>query len=962
MRLIRLTSRAPLHLRRGLCHARAKTDNTESFWIGRLTEMHKRWEKFVPPMSCHTSRFRNVGNDFCIRYFLIRLKREVIYENSKACTQTIHRSNSALQNIHRSLAKQGRKNLVAAGVVLFFGLVSCGGSGSGKDPQPVTPDPPPVITDPPPVITDPQPVIPDPPPVITDPQPVITDPQPVTPDPPPVITDPPPVIPDPPPEPACLETADFGCIDPTEYQQRLRSLVQAFRSEAGFSNQWGLGAIQADVAYADIALRYGSDVAPGDGQIIGVIDSGIDRSHPVFAGKTVFEQFYNGAVDETGTLGWSHGTAVASVIAGNPSDSYISNARAGRGIAHGADIVMFALPVGSGGRTYRPISLAGLNSVDESSAAIFNSVTGWSHSDRSLDFVNMSLGYSGLIEQYSASDLRLKFGKTVSALAQADRTEKTIFVISAGNANGSQCNAADFVDDPHLCTRTNQSIGSETRVNARSPNILAGLPALLPELRGQVIAVAAVAPDVDSDGDYEIASFSNRCGIAAEWCISAPGVSVRVAYFGPDTNNDSIQVRGVRGMADSSGTSFAAPMVTGSLAVMKHAFRNQLSNTALALRLLDTANNRGLYSDTSVYGRGLLDLGAALSPVGETNVVLGSNVGSSTIALAETVLHSGRALGDGIAHGLSGQEFAVFDGLGAPFWLMLADRVGSASPPLPGAYLNTFMTPDFQPPTTVFLQPDFTMLRKENSTSGDSWHLGLMQGSKIVSGGGYLSLADQALSFSLHRASLRAAAFSTEGMHRQAPTSGTTLSWQPLKQPFEFRGGLIVEQQSMLGSQLAGAFGNISARSMFVGVNWRRQFESWNLHAEVEIGKSYGSARDGMIKNISPLVSSAFALHAHRPLWEGTFSFSTSQPLRIETGKAQMSVPIGRTQQGQVLHRSLSVGLTPTSRQVDTVAQWARSFGNDGTLRLGAIRSHHPGHDASVDADFTILASLSTRF
>ena len=41
---------------------------------------------------------------------------------------------------------------------------------------------------------------------------------------------------------------------------------------------------------------------------------------------------------------------------------------------------------------------------------------------------------------------------------------------------------------------------------------------------------------------------------------------------------------------DANGTSFAAPMVTGALVVMKDFFRDELYNTDLVARLLATAD------------------------------------------------------------------------------------------------------------------------------------------------------------------------------------------------------------------------------------------------------------------------------------------------------------------------------------------------------------------------------------
>ena len=74
--------------------------------------------------------------------------------------------------------------------------------------------------------------------------------------------------------------------------------------------------IGADSAYAYVNLLKGENTAPGSGVTIGFMDSGIDKSHSMFEGKTVNEVFMSGATDETGLPRYSHGTAVASIAAG----------------------------------------------------------------------------------------------------------------------------------------------------------------------------------------------------------------------------------------------------------------------------------------------------------------------------------------------------------------------------------------------------------------------------------------------------------------------------------------------------------------------------------------------------------------------------------------------------------------------------------------------------------------------
>ena len=210
-----------------------------------------------------------------------------------------------------------------------------------------------------------------------------------------------------------------------------------------------------------------------------------------------------------------------------------------------------------------------------------------------LDILNLSFGYEGIIDDYGAESLRVNMAHTIASLTQADALDKTILVWAAGNMNNDRC--AEGVQ--------NCEAG---RVNAVSVGILPGLLAYMEELQGHSIAVVTLSPD-----GGRIADFSNRCDIASEFCIAAPGEEVTVAYFGPDGDED-----GVRGYAVGGGTSFAASMVSGGLAVMKHLFRDQLSNDEPVSRLFLTADNTGIYADRDVYGNGRMDLGAATSPVG----------------------------------------------------------------------------------------------------------------------------------------------------------------------------------------------------------------------------------------------------------------------------------------------------------------------------------------------------------
>ena len=757
----------------------------------------------------------------------------------------------------------------------------------------------------------------------------------------------------------CVGTALFGCL---------------------VANQWGLGRIRTEPAWRRISEINGEVTPPGAGQTVGVIDSGIDQDNPAFCKgsatcqKTITEEFLDGATDETGTQR-SHGTAVASVIVGRLVSA--------PGVAWGADVAMFAIPLGSGGGAYRPVSLATLARDDDDFKAVIDRVLAWSSGTRTLDFVNLSIGFNGIVDQYSTQDLRSNYGDSIDALAQTGATEKTVFVWGAGNAHGDPCDPADFTGNADLCESYVENGETKYRVNARSVQILPGLPVLIPELRGHIVAVVAIGQN------GEIASFSNRCGSAADWCLAAPGRQIRAAYFGPhpDTNE-----AGARGIYNPSGTSFAAPMVTGALVVMKHYFRDQMSNTALVERMLQTANDQGRYADSAIYGHGLLDLDAATTPVGTSSLALGNTVGGPGSPLVQTRLTLGNALGNGLTTALAGQEVAAFDELGAPFWYKLGGFARAAPGPSGMARLNAFMAwpeGDGNAATAGIGQAPVSGFMPGNRGVGATGlRLGYLGGPSGGMGGGHLALAGRALALSTagsagerteERAGERAGGragerpwgpgglgftvFSTEGQRGPAPVSGAVLSWRSPERPVGLRAGLIGERESLLGSRAAGAFGRLSAGSAFVGFEGGTRVGAWRLDASAEIGMAHAAAGGGLITGVSPLFSSAFAIRAQRPLAGGdTLHLSVSQPLRLETGRARLSVPVGRTKDGRVLRQPLTADLAPTGRQIEIAAQWHRPLPAAGAVRLGATWTIHPGHDAAAPSDLTLLAGWRHKF
>ena len=142
------------------------------------------------------------------------------------------------------------------------------------------------------------------------------------------------VKPEPPP---CIPTHSGTCLSPAEIRAAAAPLAEDYRRQENVANQWGLRDVGAHWAYAHLDLIEGEDAKPGAGVTIGFIDSGIDRHQPMFAGATISETFLLGASDETGggfdSDDYSHGTAVASIAAGRPTN----RAGAPQGVAWAAE-------------------------------------------------------------------------------------------------------------------------------------------------------------------------------------------------------------------------------------------------------------------------------------------------------------------------------------------------------------------------------------------------------------------------------------------------------------------------------------------------------------------------------------------------------------------------------------------------------------------------------------------------
>ena len=577
-----------------------------------------------------------------------------------------------------------------------------------------------------------------------------------------------------------------------------------------------------------------------------------------------------------------HGTMVASTAAGRDF-----------GVAPGATVVPLALPLGrDDGALYREQSVRGITEVAVEKGLIdFSTATlaDWRELDdllaeaqreyyATLDIINKSygptdhpwLGYLGGIGSLE-DDIQIRqwFPKWWGAWTQSARKadERTIVVRAAGNEGELW------------------------------PSPQAAYPALFPEMRGHHLTVIALDPMT-----REKASYSNGCGgLPDDWnryrsgrhyCLAAPG-TVNAVDFDGTVSRRSHEV---------NGTSFAAPVVSGAIALLMEHFRTGrggLGNTAVARRVVDTADNSGLYAESFVYGAGLLDLETALRPVGVT--LTGTSALSAPART--TVLVVPASLGNlGARFVAEGVEVARLDTLGGPFWdspsRYLRHGVERASP-----------------------LPSF---RDRGGTAPDTLRLGFTPGTF-------------------------AAPVGLNGLHLLAGAGRVGLE---SANDDGWTWGVLGDAVSWQGGQASGGFGSeTGALTLWAGRTFETEMgDGWRVNGAATV--AFGQPmldRDAML-SIGGHMLSAWDVGAERGGGEGGpwWRVALSQPLRAETGHATLRYLQG-LEDDQPAYATARAGLAPNGRELRLSLSHERALlGGLASMRLA--HAWDAGHDDSRSA------------
>jgi len=326
--------------------------------------------------------------------------------------------------------------------------------------------------------------------------------------------------------------------------------------------------IPLNVIHANESLGMG---AKGAGVTIGVLDSGVRRDHPSLAGRVDYNGFYLDPATNNANVDYvvDHGTEVAETAAGRPFGAWPG------GVAQDAHIVS--------GRF-----ISDTPPVDDGSGQ----GNGASFAD-ATDFANFINAAYGDLANHGARIINNSWGG--------------IYFTDPAGANAMGAGFQDFIGNRNgLVVFANGNYGNDARYVA-NPSDTSSLPTLAPSLGLEKgwLTVAALDPD----NPTQLLSFSQQCGRAMNYCLSAPG---RVVVTGAADTATNITYWNVY------GTSFSAPLVSGAAAVVWSQFP-YFNNDQVRQTLLGTATDMGAPGVDTVFGYGILNVGKAANGPGQFN-------------------------------------------------------------------------------------------------------------------------------------------------------------------------------------------------------------------------------------------------------------------------------------------------------------------------------------------------------
>ena len=621
----------------------------------------------------------------------------------------------------------------------------------------------------------------------------------------------------------------------------------------------------------------------GAGELIAIRDNGFHVNHVEFADKNLF---YGDGIDGSTITDADHGTAVAALAAGAATSGLTL------GAAPSADLL--------------------LSSWDDESetAAVLKAIE--------LGAIAQNNSWAWVCEDQTHNECG------VNDVAPTDKLYQ------------SYINALrDYAGDVGVVVFAASNTSSQTQ-----STVMAALPGTYSDLEEGWLTVINLSRDYDETeptlfNDNNVIRWSSGCLEAAKWCVALDGYS----YVAISGSGNDYQV--------GDGTSYAAPRVSGAIAILSEAFPN-LTAKELRNRLLltsdnaffagDVANiqtmtfNEGLTHDYHwEYGHGFVDLRAALLPIG--TFYTSSSEGQRYSLDGGALYSSSGAAGDSLRQTLKDVRFTAQDQAGGTFDSR-ADQIVVAS--AQGNLSRTAIRSLMQPDDDQMAVPDAELSAPFNMTAGKIIPLDLPRGYQLD-----LLVPDDGTS--------------AQGLKlaRNIQRGNTGI---------HFGVSAFQEEGSVLGVSSLDQSAPIQAKTFGVDFGLTRYISE---DFAVSLGGHFGGGiaqADGLIHGFENLgfdglgaeirLSNALAQDDHLTLF-------LRRPAAITSGAAYMTLASGLSETGKLEYADYEIPLAPEARETDVGFEYRSALPGQAEFFLSASHALNSGHssgakDSSASVGFDI--------
>lgn len=402
---------------------------------------------------------------------------------------------------------------------------------------------------------------------------------------------------------------------------------------------------------------------------------------------------------------------------------------------------------------------------------------------------------------------------------------------------------------------------------------------------------------------YQLTGYSNRCGATAmNNCVAAMGTNASQAVDGS--------------LALFSGTSSATPQVSGLAALILSKWP-QLTGIQAGQVILNTARDIGATGVDPVFGHGLIDVQAALSPVNPTlsNGVTQTAVGSSTMVVPTAIGAAGiksAALSDVTVLDAYGRDFrgnvsslVVQPGRDRTWLdrrLQVQANAGSTSLDTPQLQASAGFTRLRTGPSVDDMRTTLTNAQVA-VRSGKAWLTASMNSTDSVADEfaglapssdavfAYSPVANMAAGARYPLAGGLLGAEAVGGRTAYGSAAGAVVSWG--KTGLKLKAGVLDEKGTVFGTPTgSGAlrFGD-GAQTLFLEAAKEVVIGPWQLGGYASLGATrLRLADDMLLTRAGTMLTNRFGVTASRGLFGGRMSIGLAQPLTVVSGKGTYTV------------------------------------------------------------------------